>query len=63
MTDEQRALVASMTEEEMVEGLVAMRKKADEQGWIWEDIEELADRQYWGDIAAKRRAGLRRFGI
>ena len=46
MTDEQRTMVADMTEREAIEVLVAMRKKADERDWIWEDIEELADREY-----------------
>lgn len=53
MTDEQRAMVAGMTEGEMVEALVSMRKKADERGWIWEDVEELADREYWRGFAAR----------
>ena len=47
MTDEQEAMVAGMTEGEMIEVMVAMRKKADQQDWIWEDIEEMADRGYW----------------
>ena len=53
VTDEQAATVASMTEGEMIEVMVAMRKRADEQGWIWEDIEELADQEYCGDFAAR----------
>ena len=57
-TDEQRSLVASMTEEEMVKMLVAMRKKADERAWIWEDIEELAEQGYCRDLAANRGRGL-----
>lgn len=63
MTEEQKTLVAGMTEGEMAEVLVALRKKADEQGWIWEDIEELADQGYCRDLAANRGLGFRRFGI
>ena len=46
-------MVACMTEGEMIEVIVAMRKKADERDWIWEDIEELADREYCRDFAAR----------
>lgn len=53
MTDEQGAMVSDMTEGEMVEVMVAMRKKANERGWIWEDIEELADQGYYIDLTAR----------
>lgn len=53
MTHEQRAMVAGMTEGEMIEVVVAMRKKADQRDWIWEDIEELADREYCKDFTAR----------
>jgi len=53
MTDEQAALIAGMTEGEMTEVMVAMRKKANKRGWIWEDIEELADQEYCRDFAAR----------
>ena len=53
MTHEQRAMVASMTEGEMIEVIVAMRKKANKRGWIWEDIEELADREYYRGLTAR----------
>ena len=57
MTEEQKAIVAVMTEGEMVEVLAAMRKKADKRGWVWEDIEELADREYYQETVATRREG------
>jgi len=53
MTDEQKAMVAVMTEREMIEATVAMRKKANKRSWIWEDIEELADQEYCRDFAAR----------
>ncbi len=52
MTDEQEAMVAVMTEREMIEVMVAMRKKANKRDWIWEDIEELADREYYRGLTA-----------
>ena len=55
MTDEQVAMVAGMTEEEMVEVMTAMRRKADEQGWIWEDIEELTEQGYYTELVERRR--------
>lgn len=54
MTPEQEAMVAMMTEGEMVEVMVAMRKKADKRGWVWEDIEELADQAYCRDLVAMK---------
>ena len=53
MTDEQEAMVAGMTEGEMIEVIVAMRKKANKRDWIWEDIEELADREYCRGLTAR----------
>ena len=53
MTDEREAMVAGMTEGEMIEVIVAMRKKANKRGWIWEDIEELADQEYCRGLTAR----------
>lgn len=47
MMREWQALVEKMTEKEMIEIITSMRLRADQEGWIWEDIEELADRKYW----------------
>lgn len=54
VTDEQEAMVTGMTEREMVEVIAAMRKKADERDWIWEDIEELADQEYYTELDRAR---------
>ena len=53
MTEEQGAIVAVMTEREMIEVMIAMRKKADQRDWIWEDIEELADQGYCRSLTAR----------
>ena len=37
----------------MIEIIVAMRKKANKLGWIWEDIEELADQEYCRNFTAR----------
>ena len=58
-----RTKMSACQEREIVEAIIAMRKKADEQDWIWEDIEELADQGYCRDLAANRGLGFRHFGI
>ena len=51
MTRGWQALAEEVTEKEMIEMIVSMRLRADQEGWVWEDIEELADRKYWSDRA------------